>query len=160
MSFQWRQAAGPGWKKTFRQRIELHRQLYEGGGNPLQAWSALLYARALGEQPPAWVMEYLAGCAAAFHNLQHASSEGKKIKPNDIAHAVGMVSKGAGTVFPNQDDFDGIMMAVQVQDCIDNGLQQAYTIANVAEDWGITKSTVRRAWKRTQARYPELFGKL
>ncbi len=100
MLARWRKGAGAEWQDIFRRRMEMHRRSYEGGGNPLDAWSALLLAYALGEPPPAWVMDYLAACATRLHDMTHAALQGDKFEPNDIAHAVGLVTSGPGTAFP------------------------------------------------------------
>ena len=154
----WRKVAGAEWEKSFRQLMEIHRHSYADGGNPLDAWSALLLAHALGEPPPAWVMEYLAICSTRLHGLTHAALQGEKFKPKDIAHAVGLVSMGAGTVFPSENEFVWVALAMQVRDCISNGDKETYAIEAVAKEYGVTKYAARQAWKRLQT-VPELCGK-
>ena len=153
----WREKAGADWKTTFRQRLETHGRHFEAEGNPLDAWDALLLARALGEAPPQWALDYLAISAAGIFALRADSMmKGKKVKPAMIGRALGMVSRGAGKAFPGQNHFEWVAIAVQIREAIKAGRQETYAIGGVAEDNGISESTARAAWKRFQASCPDL----
>ncbi len=121
MLARWRKGAGAEWRQIFQFRMEVHGQTYAADGNPREAWNALLLAYALGEPTPAWAMEYFAVCATGLHEMAHAASRGEKFEPKDSAHAVGMVSKGRGTVFPGEDEFDWLALAWAVRERIKRG---------------------------------------
>ena len=157
---RWRQLAGDNWQTVMRERLDIHRRSYEGD-RPADAWAAFLVSRMLGETPPDWVMEYLATCAGEIYSLETASIAGEIITPNRIAGALGMVTKGPGTAFTDQKEWDWLGMALDVRELIRAGDKDTYAIAAVSADYkklgykNASPSTVRKAWKRYQATCPE-----
>lgn len=156
MLARWRDGAGADWRATFRGRLEAHGRAFKAKGSPLDAWDVILLARALGEAPPQWAMNYLATCAAGIYDLRAESFAGKSIKPAEIGRALGMVSGGAGTVFPGIDAWGWLALGTQVRDALKAGGGLDFVWENVAEANGISKSKVRDAWKRFEAECPEL----
>lgn len=156
MLARWRDLAGADWQAIFRGRLEAHGRAFRGQGNPLDAWDAILLARALGEAPPAWAMDYLATCADGFHELRAKSIAGKSINPAKIARALGMVKLGAGTAFPGVNAWKWLAIAVQIREAIKAGDKEYIAIENVAKDNDISQSKARDAWKRFQEECPEL----
>ena len=156
MLARWRAGAGADWQAAFRGRLEAHGRAFRGQENPLDAWAAILLARALDEAPPAWTMDYLATCAAGIYDLRAKSTAGKSIEPAMIGRALGMVSDGRGTAFPRVDAFDWIAIAVQVRDAIKAGINKNSAWDSVATANRISKSKVREAWLRLEAQCPEI----
>ncbi len=146
----WRDGAGADWRAIFRGRLEAHGRAFRGQENPLDAWDAILLARALGEAPPTWAMDYLATCAAGIYDLRADSIAEKSIKPAMIGRALGMVSRGAGTAFPGADGWDWLAVAGQIRDAIKAGNKETFAIEYVAQANDIGKSKARDAWKRFQ----------
>ena len=95
---RWRDGAGADWRATFRGRLEAHERAFEKEGNPLDAWDAVLLARALGEAPPQWAMDYLATCAAGFYDLRAGQVD---FLPHTVNQTIqtgwGIFSEGQGT---------------------------------------------------------------
>lgn len=69
---------------------------YSMHGNPLYAWEAWRIARDSGEPVPGWALAYLDECARRFACMEHPEP---KRTPQAVAGAVGMFSRGRGTVF-------------------------------------------------------------
>lgn len=156
MLARWRDGAGSDWRAIFRVRLEMHGRAFKAKGNPLDAWDAILWARALGEAPPQWVLDYLATAAAGIYDLRFESSAGKVVTPGEIGRALGMVSTSPGTAFPRPGAWDWLAIAVQVRAAIKAGHQETYAIEYVAESNSVSQSKARDAWKRFQAECPEL----
>ena len=158
MLARWRESAGADWEAIFRKRIDALGRHFEGKGegDPLYAWEALLFARALGEAPPQWMLDYFAISAARILDLRAESMQGKTVKPAMIGRAIGMVSQGAGTAFPGEKEFDWIAYAFQVRGAIRGGNHETLAIQLVADTQGVADSVVRKAWKRLQLECPEL----
>lgn len=148
---RWREKAGADWKAVIRKRLELHGRLFEVGGDPLEAWEALLWARALGEAPPQWALDYFAISAARILDLRAESMQGKTVKPAMIGRALGMVSDGARTAFPAPGAFDWLAIAGQIRSAIGAGMKEYLAIEAVANYNEISKSKARDAWKRFQS---------
>ena len=159
MLARWRDGAGSDWRAIFRGRLEAHGRAFRKDGTALDAWDAILLARALDETPPPWAMGYLAACAAGIYDLRAESFAGKSIKPAMIGRALGMVTHGAGTAFPRADAWDWLAIAVQIGDAIEAGVKEDFATEYVAKDNGIGKSKARDAWKRLQTECPELLKK-
>ncbi len=138
------------WRATSFSLPEARGGAFRRDGNPLDAWDAILLARAHGEALPQWVMDYLATCAAGIHDLRVESRAGKSIKPAMIARALGMVSRGRGTVFPGADESDWLAIGLQIHTAIEAGNKETYAIEYVAQANDIGKSKARDAWKRFQ----------
>ena len=155
---RWRSGAGKNWEAVFRARMGIHERRYQSKASPLDAWTAILLARALSEPAPEWVADYLAACAMMFHNLTITSSQGDSIKPEMVARATGMITKGAGTIFPGADEFDWLAMALSMRDHLAIGDKQKYAKIYVADEFGVSPSTALRAWKRLKTECPELCG--
>ncbi len=156
MLTRWRQMAGADWEAIFRKRLDVHGRHFEAEGDPLDAWDALLLARALDEPPPQWALDYFARSAARILDLRAESMQGKTVKPAMIGRALGMVSDGARTAFPVPGAFDWLAVAVQIRDAIGVGTKEYLAIENAAKDNDISKSKARNAWKCFQATCPEL----
>ena len=153
---RWREKAGADWKTIFRKRLDLLGRLFEVGGDPLNAWEALLFARALGEAPPQWALDYFAICAARILDLRAESMQGKTVKPAMIGRALGMVSDGAGTAFPAPGAFDWLAVGGQIRGAIKAGMKEYLAIESVAKVNAISEKKARDAWKRFQATSPKL----
>ncbi len=150
MLARWRADEGADWQTTFWSLLEAHGGAFRRDGNPLDAWDAILLARALGEALPQWAMDYLATCAAGIHDLRVESRAGKSIKPAMIARALGMVSRGRGTVFPGAHESDWLDIGLQIHTAIEAGDKETFAIEYVAQANDIGKSKARDAWKRFQ----------
>ncbi len=138
------------WWATSFSLPEARGGAFRRDGSPLDAWDAILLARAHGEALPQWVMDYLATCAAGIHDLRVESRAGKSIKPAMIARALGMVSRGRGTVFPGAHESDWFLIGLDIQIAIEAGNKETFAIEYVAQANGIGKSKARNAWKRLQ----------
>lgn len=147
---RWKVAAGSDWHSKFQLRLNMHRDLYGASENPLDVWQGILYAQALNEPLPDWILEYLASSAANIFDLMHHSMQGKRPTPAHIANALNMVRQGSGTIFPNESEWDWTARGGQVAAMIEAGHQETYAIDAVAETEGVSSSTVRRDWKRFQ----------
>ncbi len=156
MLARWREMAGADWEAIFRKRIDALGRHFEAEGDPLDAWETVLWARALGEAPPQWALDYFAVSAARIYHLRAESMQGKTVKPAIIGRALGMVSQGAGTAFPSEKEFDWIAYAFQVRGAIRGGNYETLAIQLVADTNGVADSVVRKAWKRLQLECPEL----
>ena len=152
---RWREIAGADWEVSFRKTIDVLGRHFEGKGDPLDAWEALLYARELGEAPPQWALDYLAISAARILHLRDESIQGKTIEPAMIGRAIGLVSDGAGTAVPDEKEFNWVAYAWAVRSAIQGGSRETLAIQDVAEFNGVADSVVRKAWKRFQLDCPE-----
>ncbi len=156
MLARWREMAGADWEAIFRKRIDALGRHFEAEGDPLDAWETVLWARALGEAPPQWALDYFAVSAARIYDLRAESMQGKTVKPAMIGRALGMVSGGARTAFPAPGDFDWLAVAVEIRDAIGAGMKEYLAIRSAAKVYAISESKARNAWKRFQATCPEL----
>ena len=155
MLARWREIAGADWEAIFRNHIDILGRNFEGDSDPLDAWEVFLWARALGEAPPQWALDYFAITAARILDLRTESTQGKTVKPAMIARALGMVSDGAGTAFPDEKEFNWIAYAWGVRSAIQGGSYETLAIQDVADLHGVSASVVRKAWKRFQLDCPE-----
>lgn len=156
MLTRWREMAGADWEASFRKRLDALGRHFEAEGDPLNAWEALLWARALGEAPPQWALDYLAISAARIYDLRAESMQSETVKPAMIGRALGLVSDGAGTVFPAPGEWDWLAVAVQIRSAIGAGMKEYLAIENVAKVHAISESKARNAWKHFQATCSEL----
>lgn len=135
----------------------MHHQAYLGRENPLDAWNAVVLAGALEEPVPEWAMDYLVTCASGFQDMECVSSQdGEKPSHKDIAKILGM---GSTKIFADSSIWDWVTQAIEVRDYIACGDQETYAIQHVAEIEQVSKSTIRRAWKKLQKEHPKLAGK-
>jgi hypothetical protein len=128
--------------------------LYQTTKNPLHVWNAYRLHRLSNIEPPKWTLEYFDRAGEELWKLHEAAARGEKIKTEDIAKAfefgrVDLFSKF--TEFPEWQ-----RIATDVFAKIRNGCQETYAIDDVAKARGLSKSTVRLAWKRAQDNFPEL----
>ncbi len=137
--------------------IENQRMDYESSGNPICAWFAYHAARESGRSPPAWTLEYLDEVAKGIWELWQNSGSDHKISPSDILKAVKLAGiRGKETAFSSYKyigHWSGI--AEQVGSKISQGDKETYAIEGAAKQWGVSKSTIRRDWKRYQSENPE-----
>ena len=62
---------------------------------------------------------------------------------------------GRGTVFTEMSNYKWIFLGDRVESYMRQGDQETYAIDDVAKRFGVSKSTVRRAWKRYQQERPD-----
>ena len=155
MLARWRDSAGADWQAAFRGRLEAHGRAFREHGNPLDAWTAILLARALGEAPPQWTLDYLAMSATNIYDLQFESMAGNVIKPAEIAWALDMVTHGPGTAFLAPKAFDWIAIGMQVRNAMKAGVEKTSALVQVADANDISQSKALTDWKRFEAEYPE-----
>ena len=143
--------------EIFVQSFETLRGKYEKYRNPLYAWVAYLGARENGNPVPAWVLEYLDEAAEEICVL--ADSGGlmhRKITHTDIAKAIKLAGmQGKGNPFSSYENDRWMAISETVGSNMAQGDKEIYAIEAAAKRWRVSKSTVRRAWKRYQAENPE-----
>ena len=100
-------------------------------------------------------------CASGIWELWHDSLSGKKIDHAMIAKALDVVGKrGKGNAFSAYGSPIWMFLADMVGLYMREGDKESFAIEDVAKRYDSTKSTVRRAWKRFQAEYPELVNEI
>jgi len=128
---------------------------YKRTNNPLYAWTAYRQCRKAGAEIPQWVLEYLDWAAANLVRLSESLPEGKEVAPS-IAEGLRMKRPGKSgrrTVFTEFRDLDETTgmgrkhIAATVMSRITKGYKPDQAIEYAAKRYGISKSTVRRAWK-------------
>ena len=143
-------------RQSLQDLIEHQRNLSERDGNPLCAWFAYLHAREAGVAIPGWVVEYLDRCASEIWTLWQESMSGEAIDHTMVAKALDVVGeRGEGNAFSKYGDANWMYLAERVGFYMRQGDDETYAIEDVAKRHGSTKSTVRRAWKKYKAEYPE-----
>lgn len=136
--------------------IERQQNQFELHGNPLCAWIAYLHARQADVAIPAWVQEYLDRCARGMWELLEQSISGKKIDHAMVAKAIDFAGqRGKGTAFTAYGSPRWMFLAELVILHMRKGAQETYAFKEVAKRNSTSESTVRRAWQRYQADYPE-----
>jgi hypothetical protein len=132
------------------------RRKYEMTGNPLYAWETFASCRSAGEDIPEWVLEYLDRAAGKL--LEYAQHDPPPAKgETSTAVAVAMEMKipgrsGQGTVFTqyvaNEKNESGRRILQGVSDRMEAGDKDTHAFENVAKEFGVSHSTVRRAWQK------------
>ncbi len=141
--------------------IEDQRERYEHEGNIFSAWYAYLVARQTGTAIPDWILKALDDVSTGLFGLYLNSTHGRKVSNADIAKAAKLSSKrGKGNLFTKFGNPDWWLMAEVVGLYMGQGAYETYAIDAVAEEYRVSKSTVRRAWKRYEKVRPERVVKL
>ncbi len=136
--------------------IEHQQNQFERNGNPLCAWLAYLHAREADVAIPAWVLKYLDRCASGMWELWQQSMSGKTIDHAMVAKVIDFAGqRGKGNAFSAYGSPKWMFLAETVGFYMRQGDQETYAIEDVAKKYGASGPTVRRAWKRYQAEYPE-----
>ena len=136
--------------------IDHQQKQFERNGNPLCAWLAYLHAREADAAIPAWVLEYLDRCASGMWLLWNQARGGKNIDNTMVAKVIDVAGqRGTGNAFSTFASAKWMFLAETVGDYIRQGDAETYAIEDVAKKNSVSVSTVRRAWKRYQAEYPE-----
>ena len=144
-------------RQTYLHMLEYHRDRFERDGNPLSVWLGYLNARNAGVDIPDWILEYLDWCARGMFWLWQESLSGEKIDHTMVAKALDVVGQpGEGNAFSKYDDGHWMILAEKVGIYIWKGETKEYlAIDRVAEKFNVSVSTVQRAWKKYQTKYPE-----
>jgi hypothetical protein len=126
---------------------------YEKNRNPLYAWTAYRAAREIGCPVPDWALEYLEEAAEEICILRHRRG---RVSHTDIAKAVKLAgTPGKKNAFSSYRNTKWRRHAKTVESNIVQGDKETYAIEGAAKQWGVSESTVRRAWKRYQINNPE-----
>ena len=126
---------------------------YEKNRNPLYAWTAYRAARENGYPVPDWALEYLEEAAEEICILRHRRGG---VSHTDIAKAVKLAgTPGKKNAFSSYRNEIWRLHAKTVSSNMVEGDKETYAIEGAAKQLGVSKSTVRRAWKRYQAENPE-----
>ena len=141
--------------------IEGERERFEHEGNIYSAWYAYLIARQTGAAIPDWILEAFDDVSTRLFGLYLNSTHDIKITNADIAKAVKLSGKrGEGNAFTKYGSPDWWLMADVVGLYMGQGDGETHAIEAVAEEYRVSKSTVRRAWKRYKTARPERVAKL
>ena len=143
--------------EIFEQSFETLRVKYEKDRNPLYAWVAYNGARENGTPVPAWVLEYLDEAAEEICVLADCGGlMRRKISHTDIAKAIKLAgTQGKGNPFSSYKNDFWMAISKTVVSNLLQGDKETYAIEAAAKQGGVSVSTVRRAWKRYQAEFPE-----
>ena len=126
---------------------------YEKNRNPLYAWTAYRGAREIGCPVPDWALECLEEAAEEICILAHRRG---RISHTDIAKAVKLAgTRGKGNAFSSYRNTMWRQYAKTVESNMAQGDKETYAIEGAAKQWGVSKSTIRRDWKRYQSENPE-----
>ncbi len=126
---------------------------YEKNRNPLYAWSAYRSARENGCPVPDWALECLDEAAEEIYILTYRRG---RVSNTDIAKAVKLAgTPGGKNAFSSYRNEIWKLLAKTVSSNMVEGDKETYAIEGAAKQLGVSKSTVRRAWKRYQAENPE-----
>jgi hypothetical protein len=138
-------------------------KLHEITGNPLHAWTAYRLCRVTRLEMPDWVLSYLDGVAKGL--LGETAQKRKKLSESAIVKALGRAlgMKAPGRQFR---EFSKTLEWVEIADDVWQQLKQGdkekhrtklkYARETVAEERGISTSTVGRAWDKAKEWFPEL----
>ncbi len=141
--------------------IDHQQKQFERNGNPLCAWLAYLHAREADVAIPAWVLKYLDRCASGMWELWQQSMSGKTIDHAMVAKVIGVAGqRGKSNAFSAYGSPKWMFLAETVGLYMRQGDDETYAIEDVAKKNGAATSTVRRAWKRYRAEYPERVNEL
>ncbi len=141
--------------------IETERERYEHEGNIFSAWYAYLVARQTGTAIPDWILKALDDVSTGLFGLYLNSTHGRKVSKADIAKAAKLSGKrGKGNLFTKYGNPDWWLLAEVVGLHMGLGDNETFAIEAVAEEYRVSKSIVRRAWKRYEKVRPERVVKL
>jgi hypothetical protein len=158
--------------------IDAAERQYRETRNPVFAWDSFARSRADRLAIPEWVLAYFDGAARQLGSLVEKAQASETISgPADkIAAALGMTSKGAGTVFSRFSDvfldWEWAAIGEEVAAYVRDGDKETIAIENVVKDHARirmaalrrgyfvgepdpSQSTITRAWKRYQNSFPE-----
>lgn len=124
---------------------------FRGGGNPVDAWAAILQAVALGV-PMSWpVLEYLQRSAEAISRVGEVP---RAVRPQRLAEALGLTPAGRGRRADAWGQRDGTKFVLGNHYHAERTLQgrsHEEALERVAKKHGVSKSTVAQAWTKHRA---------
>ena len=132
--------------------IEIEKRAFLATNNAMHAWAAYSFARVVKAPPPDWVLRYFDLCAREIFSfaMDVAKSEKKGSNPGPrIAKALHL----KGTDFKGYHS-DWMTFGMNVRQRIQQDDKPYFAVESVANDAGVSKSTVRRAWEL----YDKAFG--
>jgi hypothetical protein len=138
--------------------IEAERRAFLETSNPMHVWAAFRFAGVVGAETPEWVRSYLDLVSKRILSLaaqvQNESSRGKRnSKVDDFGPRLAAVMMMKGSHLTGYHS-DWITYGMNVRHRIQSGDKETFAIETVAEDAGVSKSTVGRGWKRYNKLYP------
>jgi hypothetical protein len=137
---------------TFIRRWE---DLFLETGNPLFAWRAYQAARRLKEDVPETVLRYLDNAAGDIIDLANDPPAAKN-RPIEIAQALGLAKKGAGSGGPFKDYTDNardFRMAIDAFWEVKDTGKDYLAFLIVGEKYHVSESNVRRNYLEHMARW-------
>ncbi|MEW8051334.1 MAG: hypothetical protein ACH255_09065 [Candidatus Thiodiazotropha sp.] len=131
-------------EKSLVKLIAEQNEVYKKNSNPLYIWQAYSMYREVDLPIPDWVYEYLDQCSK---NLMNHWDNPPKEPAKAIAKSLNMVSSGRGSVFTETSRRDlniAFFMAGSLQ--MDPKLKPDQLYDSLAKSFGVSRSTVQRAW--------------
>lgn len=126
------------------------RRAYEDDGNPLWVWQAIMI-NPVTEDFPIWVRNYLSGVAMDLVGLSTESDHWKRNEaPRKVAQALGFLKEGRGTAFSSWMAKYWVWAGSKVEELKLADEKEYIAIETVAEKYGLSPSTIRRAWEAYQ----------
>lgn len=151
--------------KLVEYRLECEKRAYEATDNPLHAWAAYGVARQAKIAIPEWVLAYLDKCHLGLvYTVPDAIEQQRSAKDLApvIAGAFGLVSKGRGNPFEYEEKWWAIGRAVRRLMLVGvegqekgGGLTEYHAKQTASEDYGVSFSTITRAFKTYKAVFPD-----
>ncbi|MDG4896616.1 hypothetical protein P9272_23905 [Mesorhizobium sp. WSM4976] len=138
--------------------IEVERRAFFETSNPMHAWAAFRYASVVGTEMPDWVRGYfdlvskrMLALAADAQTEADRPKRNSKVDDFGPRLAAAMMMKGSHLTGYHS---DWISYGMNVRHRVQAGDKETFAIESVAEDAGVSVSTVRRGWKRYNKLYP------
>ncbi|MEQ1955957.1 hypothetical protein [Mesorhizobium sp. CN2-181] len=139
--------------------IEVERRAFMETSNPMHVWAAFRFARVVRAEIPDWVIAYLDLASkrllalAVEEEQKHAQAKqvGKR-HVTDVKRVAPAFFIKASHLAGYHDNW--VTYGMNVRHLKKQKHQETYAIDHVADHFGVSASTVRRAWKQYEKLYP------
>ncbi|MEW8062375.1 MAG: hypothetical protein AB2797_04620, partial [Candidatus Thiodiazotropha sp.] len=133
-----------GFKDRFKEVTDIQYHSYKKTSNPLYIWETYSQCRNVEMPIPDWIYEYFDQCSSNL--MKHWDNPpGEPAKA--IAKSLSMASPGRGSVFTETSKRDQtIAMVMGLYLLLDPKLKPDQLYDSMAKDFGVSRSTVQRAW--------------
>jgi hypothetical protein len=148
-------AMAEAFRGSILQLSAVEQQKYEISKNPLLAWRVYRVCRQVGLPPPNWVFEYLDRVAANLGQLEEKTFSKPAAKVAEALEMKAPGKTGRGNMFSVEGDLAWTKLAVPVYHYLQQGGQETFAFLVVAEECGMSESTVRRAWIEAQKHFAD-----
>lgn len=139
--------------------IEVERRAFMETSNPMHVWAAFRFARVVKAEIPDWVITYLDLASkrllalAVDEDQRHskAKEEGKSYV-TDVKRIAPALFMKASHLTGYHDQW--VAYGMNVRHLMSEKHKETFAIGYVANRFGVSTSTVRRAWKQYEKMYP------